>query len=70
MKIDLPFEIGDDLWWVSDETNEACCDKGGICGVAIHKDGIYIIDRGREQTKLHSQYGCLSKEEAEAFLKK
>lgn len=69
MQINLPFDIGDDLWWVSDETKEVCCEEGGIRGVAIHEDGIYLIDRGREQVKLHSQYGCLTREEAEAFLK-
>lgn len=67
MKIDLPFEIGDDLWWVSSETMEVECEKGGIHGVAIHEDGVYLIDSCREQTKLHSQYGCLTREEAEAF---
>lgn len=69
MRIDLPFEIGDDLWWVSDETNEACCEEGGIRGVAIHEDGIYLIDRNGEQFRLHSDCGCLSREEAEAFIK-
>ena len=69
MQINLPFDIGDDLWWVSDETKEVCCDEGGIRGVAIHEDGIYLIDRCREQVKLHSQYGCLTREEAEVFLK-
>ena len=69
MQINLPFDIGDDLWWSSEETMEVCCDEGGICGVAIHDDGVYLIDRCREQVKLHSRYGCLTKEEAEAFLK-
>ena len=69
MQINLPFDIGDDLWWASEETMEVCCDEGGICGVAIHDDGVYLIDRCREQVKLHSRYGCLTKEEAEAFLK-
>lgn len=68
MQINLPFDIGDDLWWMSDETMEVCCDEGGIRGVAIREDGIYLIDRCGEQTKLHSQYGCLTREEAEAFL--
>lgn len=69
MRIDLPFEIGDDLWWVSDETNEACCEEGGIRGVAIYEGEIYLLDRCGERNKLHSEIGCLSREEAEAFIK-
>lgn len=70
MRIDLPFELGDDLWWIDSETNEACCEKGGIHGVAIYKDKINLIDSCGEQVRLHSDCGCLSKEEAEALIKK
>ena len=67
MLIELPFEIGDDLWWVSEETMEVCCEKAGIHGVAIYKDRICIIDQCGEQARLHTDCACLTREEAEAI---
>jgi len=70
MQINLPFEIGDDCWWVDSETLEVNCDKGGITGVAIYADRIELLDLAGEPRPLHSQWGCLTKEEAEAFKEK
>jgi len=67
MRIDLPFELGDDLWWVDSEDNEIRCEKGGIRGVAIRNEKTYIIGVDGEMFELHSQWGCLTKEEAETI---
>ena len=66
----LPCPIGSDCWWVSSETLEVKCEKGGIAGFAIFKDEILALDRSGERMELHSQWCCLSKEEAEAFRNK
>ena len=69
MRIDVPFEIGDDIYWVDSETGEINCEKGAIQGVAYQNGKIYIIDKDGEMTKLRSQWGCLTREEAENFSK-
>lgn len=65
--ITLPCKPGDDCWWVNSQTLEVSCDKGGIKGLAIYEDRIEIIDLAGEPRELHGQWGCLSREEAEAF---
>ena len=70
MTVDLPCPIGSDLWWVSSETNEVECEKGGITGFVIRKDEILALDAAGEPVEIHSQWCCLSREEAEAFREK
>ena len=68
--IDLPCKPGDDCWWVDCETLEVRCDKGGIKGIAIYEYRIELIDPAGEYRELHGQWGCLSREEAEAYREK
>ena len=63
----LPCPIGSDCWWVFSETMEVECEKGGVTGFVIRENGITALDKAGEQFELHSQWGCLTKEEAEAF---
>lgn len=63
----LPCPIGSDFWWVSSETLEVNYEKGGIKGFVILEDEILALDTAGERMELHSQWCCLSKEEAEAF---
>lgn len=63
----LPCPIGSDCWWVSSETMEVNCEKGGITGFVILKDEILALDLSGERMEVHGQYCCLSKEEAESF---
>ena len=63
----LPCPIGSDYWYVSSETLEVECEKGGITGFVILKDKILALDLMSERMELHTQWCCLSREEAEAF---
>ena len=63
----LPCPIGSDVWWVSSETLEVECEKGGITGFVIRENEILALDKCGEAFELHSQWGCLTREEAEAF---
>lgn len=64
---ELPCKPGDDIWLVDSETMEVYCEKGGISAVVVCKDGFYILDSVGERRELHGQWGCLTREEAEAF---
>ena len=66
----LPCPIGSDCWWVSSETMEVECEKGGITGFAIFENEILAIDKSGNQMSLHSRWCCLSREEAEAMREK
>ena len=66
----LPCAIGSDCWWVSSETLEVEYEKGGITGFVILKDEILALDLAGEPVKIHSQWCCLTKEEAEEFREK
>ena len=66
----LPCPIGSDLWWVTSDTKEVECIKGGITGFSIRANGIVALDLCGEEIEIHSQWCCLSKEEAEAFREK
>lgn len=63
----LPCPIGSDMWWVNSETLEVECEKGGIVGFVILEDEILALDKAGESNKVHGQWCCLTKEEAEAF---
>ena len=63
----LPCPIGSDFWWVDDDTMEVKCEKGGITGFVIRESGILALDKCGEPFELHSEWGCLTKEEAEAI---
>lgn len=67
MNIEFPCKPGDDIWLVDNDTMEVYCEKGGISGVVVYKDGFAILDSIGELRELHSQCGCLTREEAEAF---
>ena len=66
----LPCPIGSDCWWVSSETLEVECEKGGITGFTVLKDEILALDLSGNPMKMHSQWCCLTREEAEAFREK
>ena len=66
----LPCLPGDDCWFVDSETLEVECEKGGITAVVVYADRIEILDLAGEPRTLHSQWCCLSREEAEAFREK
>lgn len=61
----LPCPIGSDCWWVDDDTMEVKCEEGGITGFVILKDKILALDSCGERMEIHSEWCCLSKEEAE-----
>ena len=68
--VELPCPIGSDIWWVSSETLEVHCEKGGVTGFVVLEDEILALDKAGERFSLHTQWGCLSREEAEAFREK
>ena len=65
--VDLPCPIGSDCWWVDFETMEVRCEKGGITGFVVLKDEILALDSSGERMELHTEWCCLTREEAEAF---
>lgn len=65
--ITLPCPIGSDCWWVSSETLEVECEEGGITGFVILEGEILALDKAGERMEIHSQWCCLSREEAEAI---
>ena len=70
LTVELPCPIGSDIWWVSSETLEVNYEEGGITGFVILEDEILALDKSGERFKLHSQWCCLTREEAEAFREK
>ena len=68
--VDLPCKPGDDCWWVDSETLEIHHEAGGITGVVVYADRIEILDLAGERLPLHTQWSCLSREEAEAVREK
>lgn len=66
----LPCPIGSDCWYVSSEDLEIYQEVGGVTGFAVYKDDIFMLDLSGEKERVHSQWGCLSKEEAEQFREK
>ena len=66
----LPCPIGSDCWWVSSETLEVECEKGGITGFVVLEGEILALDKAGERVEIHSQWCCLTREEAEAFREK
>ena len=66
----LPCPIGSDLWWVTSDTKEVECVKGGITGFVIRANEIVALDPSGEKVEIHSQWCYLSREEAEAFREK
>lgn len=68
--VELPCPVGSDCWWIDDETAEVKCEKGGITGFVVLKDEILALDLNGERLKIHSEWCCLTREEAEAFRKK
>lgn len=65
--VELPCPIGSDFWYVSSETLEVECEKEGIAGFVILEDEILALDKAKESVEIHTQWCCLTREEAEAF---
>ena len=66
---ELPCPIGSDFWWVDDDTMEVKCEKGGITGFVVLKDEVLALNTDGDRLEIHSEWCCLSREEAEAKLK-
>ena len=68
--VDIPCKPGTDCWWVDSETMEVQYEKGGITGFVVLEGKILALDTAGERMEIHSQWCCLTKEEAEAFREK
>ena len=64
----LPCKIGDDIWWVNDETKSVECEKNGVAGFMIKRNEVLILDKAGCEDRIGSQYCNLSKEDAEKAL--
>ena len=64
---ELPCPIGSDFWWVDDDTMEVKCEKGGITGFVVLKDEVLALNADGDRLEIHSEWCCLSREEAEAI---
>ena len=73
----LPCKLGDDLYWINDEfIDDIKIEKehGCITGILIYKDDFYVttaedIENYHSLSKVGSQWGLLSVEQAEQKLK-
>lgn len=65
-----PCNVGDDVWWINDETNEIKCVKRDITAVVYCGNGEFkvITKDETEPEALHTKWCMLSKEEAENAL--
>ena len=67
----LPCPVGSDFWWVDTDDMSVNHEKGGIRGFEIRDNGIlYALDPSLEEIEVHSEWCCLSREEAEEFREK
>ena len=65
-----PCNVGDDIYWIDDESNTVECEKNGIAAVAYYGRGEFkIISKDENPPEaLHTKWCMLTKEEAEAAL--
>ena len=66
----LPCKPGSDCWYVDAETFEVCYEKGGITGFVVLDGEILALDLSGERMELHTEWCCLTREEAEEFSEK
>ena len=64
-----PCKVGDDIWWVNSETNTVECQKQGIKAVCWDGEKWYIRDSDNSVDPIGTKWTCLTKEDAESFLK-
>ena len=64
-----PCKVGDDIWWVNSESNTVECQKNGIKAVCWDGEKWYIVDTDKNVDPIGNQWTCLTKEDAEKFLK-
>ena len=72
--VKFPCKLGDDLYWIDDEfSDDMKIEKSdnNITGILVSKDGFYVAidDEFNELFKIGSQFGLLSKEQAEQKLR-
>lgn len=65
-----PCKIGDDIWWIDEDADTVKCEKRGVKGIVFTKDGFLIRDRFGCTDPIGTTYCFLSKEAAEAELKR
>lgn len=68
MFVELPCRIGDDIWWINDETKAVECAKADVAGFVIKDGEILIRDAYGGDNQIGSQYCYLTKADAEAAL--
>lgn len=66
--VELPCEIGADLWWINDETNSAERHENGVAGIIIKSDGVFVLDKYGYIEKPGTKFCYLSEEDAEKAL--
>ena len=64
-----PCKVGDDIWWVSEE-NIVECQKNGVAFIVWNGKEWSIGDRDGGIDPIGTKWSCLTKEEAEAELRK
>ena len=65
-----PCKVGDDLYWINDETNKVEKQEKGIAGITLCPNGKWeVIDLDGNSDLIGTQYAYLSREEAEKALK-
>lgn len=67
--VELPCEIGADVWWINEETNTVECHEKGVYGVLVKSDGVFVMDESGCLDKVGTKWCYLSKEAAEKALK-
>ena len=67
--VELPCEIGSDVWWINEETNTVERHEKGVYGILVKSDGVFVMDEAGCLDKIGTKWCYLSKEAAENALK-
>ena len=68
--VELPCNVGDNIYWINDEENCVSVHKNGIRGILVRKDGFAIEDTDGCIDVAGTKYCYLTREEAAEALAK
>ena len=67
--VELPCEIGADVWWIDEETQTVQCHKNGVYDIIVKSDGVFVMYSAECIDKIGTKWCYLTKEDAEKALK-
>lgn len=61
--VELPCKPDDDLYWYCEDENAVKCQKHGIKGVIVTKQGFSVLDTDKHVDNIGTQWSCLTAQE-------